>query len=222
MGTLTPGADANRRICIAAGGAALLLAATWLLAPALRTLLQSAPVAAADHAVGSWIRTGSSAAFLEAMRWVSALHGTVELLIWTALIAAVLWVRGRRDALPLLIVTVPGGMLLNVALKHLVQRPRPDLGSALQTLQSYSFPSGHTAGAACLYGFLVVALWTGARTPARRAALAGAAVALVLLIATSRIALGVHYFSDCVASLAEASIWLTLCLRRRRRGPSRQ
>ena len=37
-------------------------------------------------------------------------------------------------------------------------------------------------------------------------------LALVVLVALSRLYLGVHYLSDVVAAFAEASAWLSLCL----------
>ena len=42
--------------------------------------------------------------------------------------------------------------------------------------------------------------------------LVAAAAAMVLLVAASRIMLGVHFFSDCVAGVLEALVWLCICL----------
>ena len=61
-----------------------------------------------------------------------------------------------------------------------------------------------------------------------RAAIVVAAVTIVLLVAFSRIYLGVHYLSDVLAAMVEGAAWLALCYtatdtliarHRRRRGP---
>jgi len=107
---------------------------------------------------------------------------------------------------------VPGGLLLNVAVKHAVQRPRPDWGYALQVLETYSFPSGHTAGAMLIYGIVVIWLWPRVRGLEARIALLIAAISMVLLVAASRIVLGVHFMTDCIAAMIEAGAWLAICL----------
>ena len=47
---------------------------------------------------------------------------------------------------------VPAAMLLNVGVKHLVQRARPVVSEPLLHLSTYSFPSGHSMAAFSLYG----------------------------------------------------------------------
>jgi len=106
---------------------------------------------------------------------------------------------------------VPGGLLLNVLVKHAVHRMRPDPGYAMEHLATFSFPSGHTAGATVLYGFLVAMLWPHCRSPLARTALVATAAALVVLVAASRIMLGLHYASDCAAAVVEGLLWLAIC-----------
>lgn len=84
---------------------------------------------------------------------------------------------------------VPGGLLLNVAVKHAVQRPRPDWGYALQALETYSFPSGHTAGAMLFYGLVAVWLWPRVRRVEAGIVLLVAVISMALLVAASRIVL---------------------------------
>ena len=45
-----------------------------------------------------------------------------------------------------------------------------------------------------------------------RTALLIAAISMVLFVAASRIALGVHFMTDCVAAVIEAGGWLAICL----------
>lgn len=194
-----------------AGGAGALVLLAWLFAPNLRAFLGSSVVAVPDRYVAAWLHAAASAPFTEAMHWVSVLQGTAGMLAMTAVAAALLWHAGQRRAVPLLLLSVPGGMLLNVAVKHAVQRPRPDWGYALQVPESFSFPSGHVASATLFYGLAVVWFWPRWRARWMRAALPIGAVSMVLLVAVSRIVLGVHYASDCVGAVIEALLWLAIC-----------
>ena len=197
--------------------AAALTVAGWLLAPAIRELLQSSFVVAADSAVAAWLHARTSPALTEFMRWQSVMHGTAGILTLTAIVAAMLWRYGERQDLPILLAAVPGGMLLNVAIKHAVRRVRPDWVYALEALESFSFPSGHTAGATLFYGATLAWLWPRTRAAWMRIALAVAAAGMVLLVAASRIVLGLHFLSDCVAAVFEALLWLAICMTRAER-----
>jgi undecaprenyl-diphosphatase len=194
-------------------GAAVIVAAAWWLAPPLQALLQSAPVVEADRQVAMWLhaRTGATLNFW--MAWLSHVHGTLGILLLSAGVAVTAIPPGKANELfPCLIAAVPGGMLLNAAVKQAVQRARPDWGYAAETLGSFSFPSGHTAGATLFYGVLVVLAFSSCRRPVLRLLLAIAAAALVVLVAASRMVLGMHYLSDCVGAVIEALLWLALCL----------
>ena len=201
----------NYTTLVILGGALLSTFAWFVSGTALRPLVASA-AAPADRAIAAAIHSHASAGVLEAMAWVSRLHSTAGILVMSALAAAWLAHRGYRAALPFLLAGVPGGLLLNVLVKHAVQRVRPDQVYATERLTTFSFPSGHTAGATVLYGFLVAMLWPLCRSPLARAALVAAAATLVFLVAASRIMLGLHYASDCVAAVAEGLLWLAICL----------
>lgn len=127
-------------------------------------------------------------------------HDTLRVLGATVLVGLWLVWRGRQRDVALLAV-VPAGMLLNVGLKHLFQRPRPILDEPLVHLTTFSFPSGHAVASTVFYGALCTLVFLHARSTAARALAAAAAAAMVLLVAFSRIYLGAHYLSDVVAGV---------------------
>jgi undecaprenyl-diphosphatase len=88
-------------------------------------------------------------------------------------------------------------------LKQIFAAPRPDLLPHLDIVHSFSFPSGHSAGAMILFGGL--ALISGRRWTY---VLGGAGVAL---IGVSRIWLGVHWPSDVLAGWIVGVGWLGFC-----------
>ena len=101
---------------------------------------------------------------------------------------------------------------LNVILKGIFRRLRPQLPDPWVTPSGWSFPSGHAMGSFVTYGFLAYLLTRVPRADfPRRTAVAVLAV-LVLLIGFSRIYLGAHYLSDVIAGYAAAAVWLTFCI----------
>lgn len=112
--------------------------------------------------------------------------------------AAALLARGRwRDAA--IIATTGGlGLICSETMKMLVARPRPT-GGLVREL-SFSYPSGHSMGAAALATALALLVLTsdGASRAATRWAVIGA-TAWTLLMMWSRTALGVHWLTDVVA-----------------------
>jgi undecaprenyl-diphosphatase len=113
--------------------------------------------------------------------------------------------RCPRLALAIVVIAV-ARPAMEFVLKELVERPRPPETDRLVRGVGYSFPSGHplaTAASWCLLP-LVVSLYTK-----RRAiwwATSIAAWSLVVLVALSRVWLGVHFTSDVFASVLLAVI----------------
>lgn len=99
--------------------------------------------------------------------------------------------------------------LVVLALKELEGRGRPDFLGGGAGYDSYSFPSGHSAGIACLVTAALVLGWPLLTGLARRWwAIAG--VALVLLVGATRMWLGVHFLSDVVAGWSVGIAWTVL------------
>ncbi len=117
-------------------------------------------------------------------------------LFWYVLIAALAFL-GGTDGRDVAMQMLLGGTLnlpLYFWLKHSIGRPRPfvqcpGIRACARALDKFSFPSGHTLHA---FTFLVICTWY---FPVAGFAL----VPMVLLIAISRVALGLHYPSDVAA-----------------------
>jgi undecaprenyl-diphosphatase len=109
-------------------------------------------------------------------------------------------------------ITVPGGTLLNAMMKLAFHRTRPQFDDAVVALTTYSFPSGHTAGATMFYGILAAYLVTHVRQWRWRVLIVLCAFLTVVLVALSRLYLGAHFLTDVLAGFAEGIAWLALCL----------
>lgn len=154
-----------------------------------------APLMLAIHAYGRpWLD--------QVMKFLT-LTGNQLLIVLVGILAYRLWRRRQRRAAVTLAVSFIGATSLNYGLKLLFARPRPHIFPPLTTESSYSFPSGHTMAAAAVYGLLAVWLWRQ-----RRYGWALVAGSWPLVVALTRIYLGVHYPSDVLASLAVGVVWL--------------
>lgn len=117
----------------------------------------------------------------------------------------------RRWRDPVMLV---GAMLLSVAIstavKSLVARPRPadDLQTVPGLESSFSFPSGHTIGAATLVlvgGYL---LWREVRTRRFFVEWTVVSAVVVVVVAASRLYLGYHFVTDVLAGICLAVVTL--------------
>ncbi|MEO5695192.1 MAG: phosphatase PAP2 family protein [Usitatibacter sp.] len=171
-----------------------------------------APLVLLDARVANWLHTHGSLELTAFLYAVTQLNSTVGLVAMTLML---LGIQARmREWYWMLSVAlvVGGGMLLNLLLKHLYQRARPVFDNPWVMLTTYSFPSGHTAGATAFYGVLAAFLVTRTRDRWSRAAIVCGAALAVALVAFSRMYLGAHYLSDVVAAAASTAAWLTLAL----------
>ncbi len=176
--------------------AAVLLAAFVLLLVAVVT--HWAPVQHLDDQVHtSLARYGSRHPAW--VRWWSDLTTVLQPNVWrviaAAVVVALVW-RGRRDAALALAAVVVVAGLAEGMLKLAVGRTRPVPFPGAPHALGASFPSGHALTAAAVVVALLVALvhrghwmlWAGVGV-------------IVLAVAFSRLALGVHYLSDVIGGL---------------------
>jgi undecaprenyl-diphosphatase len=170
------------------------------------------PLAALDLKVAAWMQAHREPALTLLMLAVTHAHAPAAICVYATVFALVFHRRGLRRWLLALVLAVPVGLALNVALKYLFRRSRPVIDDPLMTLSSFSFPSGHTAGATLFYGILAAYAVSRTRNVHVRALCIAAWLGLSALVAFSRVYLGVHYLTDVVAAAAWSLAWLAVSL----------
>lgn len=186
-----------------------------------------------DKPVLNWL-VGVRAEWLTTvLTWVTNAFGPVVLPIFVAVACAV-WVKvsGKWRDPALLVSAMAMSTVIAVVVKMIVARPRPaaDLQVIPGLESSFSFPSGHTTGAATLVFVTAYLLWRRRRTGRSLAWWLVASVGIVVLVGGSRLYLGYHFVTDVLAGaclgvvtlglVMAASRWLDL--RQRRVTPPRE
>jgi undecaprenyl-diphosphatase len=134
--------------------------------------------------------------------------GTYPTVVAFALLGLVaLLGRGESRRALLLSLLVTTGPLFVELQKTWFGRLRPHDQEHLVVVQSYAFPSGHSANAMLIWLGLALLAVEGPRV--RPLAIAGALL-IAFLVGLSRIVLGVHWPSDVVGGWALALFWLLL------------
>jgi len=146
-----------------------------------------------------WLQSFSDHFILPAMAGVSFIFGGWCSAVLVIIAATVIWWRiGRLEALMIVV----GGLitLANSALKLAINRPRPsaDLVQVFTPLQSNGFPSGHAFFAILLLGLTAYFAYTTLTNRITRILVPAGLAALILLVGTSRVYLGVHWPSDVI------------------------
>ncbi|MFP9193252.1 phosphatase PAP2 family protein [Natrialbaceae archaeon A-CW1-1] len=117
----------------------------------------------------------------------------------------------RRRQRALVIAIGIGALAISAGMKGIFVRPRPELAGGYG---GYSFPSAHALGAAAFYGSLAVVADSGTRL--QRYVAAGT---IILLVAVSRVIIGVHYVGDVLVGVAIGLAFVALVVRSERAEP---
>lgn len=141
------------------------------------------------------------------LQFVSFLGKPIFFYVVVGAACVFLLVRKRHRLVAYLVATGIGGGAVDTAVKVLVSRDRPELEHPIATAFGQSFPSGHAFTATAMYGALLLTFIPALPKRYRRWAI-GAYVALVMAIAFSRLALGVHFLSDVLGGISLGAAWL--------------
>ncbi len=165
------------------------------------------------HAVGSGevglmrdISAQRSHAAVEIARVVTWAGSSFVLVPLASVCSALLLSRGLRVQALGVALSLGGAMMISAAVKILVARPRPPVVH-LQAVTGFSFPSGHSTQAGAFWLSLALALSAADSVASRRSALLAGALAITVLVALSRVLLGVHYPSDVIAGVLLGGGW---------------
>jgi undecaprenyl-diphosphatase len=170
----------------------------------------SATLVSVDNSAGEWGVHHATPWSTHAIQLVTDLGGTRWVIAFGVVVCVVEYVRVPNRWIPFFLITVVlGEVVLVNSIKDLLHRVRPTFNPIAETLGP-SFPSGHSATAAAFYAAVALVL-ARRRSPRARSLLAGAAVAVAIGVAASRVLLGVHWLSDVVAGLAFGWGWFALC-----------
>ena len=153
--------------------------------------------------------------------WLTLAIGVIYLVAWGNYllpylpIGIVLFVALSRDWRDGLLLATCGALpaAINLGLKELAARPRPDAALAVVEETGYAFPSGHTVFATAFYGALIYLLghW-GAfpNRPALRWATQGILALFILAVGVSRVYLGAHWPSDVIGGFLFGALCLAV------------
>src|SRR5947209_15530806 len=139
-----------------------------------------------DHA---WI--------LSASRKLTHLGDPLVVTALAVLAAAVMLLTGRRRAAVYLLLVRAVAVVIGDGVKEAIRRARPVLAHPVAHAHGFSFPSGHALGSAALYGSIAVVL--SPRVPLAARLTLG--VVPPVVVAATRVLLGVHFPSDVIAGL---------------------
>ncbi len=163
---------------------------------------------AVDESILSYIGT-----HLRSPQWdfmvldLSSLGG-LAVTVTICVVAAILLILTRDPAAAVHLGLVSfGGFKIAGWAKTLFDRPRPNLVPKLIQVGGMSFPSGHAVTASAIYLTLAILAARHFKSVASRFTLFLLAGLLILVVAFSRVYMGVHYPSDVLSGALLGSAW---------------
>ena len=199
---------AGARLLLGLLGALALVLAAVPLAVVVRAEYAPLVTADLDASRAAEDAVGASPALLAVARAVTLLGEPLLVTGGAAVLALLLWRRGHGRLAAYVVAARLGALVLSQGLKLAVDRARPVFDEPVATALGASFPSGHALGSAVFWTTTAVVAAPYVRRP--RLLLAGAVVVAVL-VAASRVLLGVHFVSDVTGGLLLGLGWAAVC-----------
>ena len=127
-------------------------------------------------------------------------------IVFVLTVLAIILIKGLKNKL-FLLTGIVGTAGLNVLLKHIVQRERPNINRLIPE-KGYSFPSGHSMMSMAFYGMLIFLIFKYVKNTALKWTLIVILTILLSTIGITRIYLGVHYPSDVIGGFVVSLTYL--------------
>jgi undecaprenyl-diphosphatase len=189
----------------------------------LTFLVKTTPSFAIDLQITRAIQSINFPLFASLMRVVSWPGFGPQVTIITGLIIVLLYAFGLHWEVVMALIAALFSTGINVLVKDLVQRPRPtaSMVNVIDTLNSYSFPSGHVMYYLGFLGFIGFLVFSLLKPSLKRSLLMVLIGVPVVLIGISRIYLGEHWASDVLGSYLLGSLTLVAIVQFYRWGKTR-
>lgn len=183
----------------------------WAFGGLLDGVLDNDTLVRIDRVVAAWFHARTTSAGIAIFTILTQLGSPVFADVLIVIVAIYLWRVREWLLLWTWLAAAAGGKGVDLLLKNTVHRSRPQYAAAYLTGDSYSFPSGHAMNATICYLFLAYILVARSNdsTRVRRIAFT-TAVAIIVVVALSRVYLGKHYPSDVIGGIAAGLAWLSL------------
>jgi membrane-associated phospholipid phosphatase len=182
-------------------GYVVLTAIWWAMGWMIVEPLDGGAIVGADERIANWFVEQRTPAGDDWSLFGSLLAETVVKIVVTAIICvALLWALKRW--LEALVVAVPLILeaMVFITVTWIVGRPRPDVERLDASPVGSSFPSGHTAAAACYAAIAIVIFWH-TRKRWIRALTVAVAVAVPIIVGVARMYRGMHHLTDVIAGV---------------------
>ena len=167
-----------------------------------------------DADVSRWLAGHRNRDLNEVTSLTTKLAETLTITVLAVVAVAVTaWVWRRWREPMLVAVAVAGEVTIFVTVTLLVDRSRPPVKHLDAAPPTSSFPSGHTAATVALWGALAVLASERARSALVRGLFLALAFGLPLLVASSRLYRGMHFFTDVLGGALLGVVWLGATVR---------
>ena len=153
-----------------------------------------------DSSVQATIRGDLPETLTLIFRGITRLIDLPAVVSWSLLLAIILYFKKWKCESLLVTANLSLAGILIVSLKHLYQRPRPDILHLVEE-KDFSFPSGHSLAVTLLVASLMIILGQRVKNRILKYTLQILLGIYLLSVLVSRVYLGVHYPSDVIASL---------------------
>ena len=161
-----------------------------------------------DDSVRNYVHQFAAPPLTAAMKFISFGGSPLSLTVIGITAVVIFLVLKWKRAAALFLVTMIGEIILNITLKLVFHRVRPESFFDYPLPSSYSFPSGHALGSFCFFGILAWLVTARLENKLLKITIWMVAILLVFSIGLSRIYLGVHFPSDVIAGYTTGLFWV--------------